>query len=432
MKIQITIPTQSIEVELDCAAPPPPPPPPPTDPGFKVGCCSFPWFPQGKFADIGIKWQRVYCSSGWIWQPGGLAVQPMHQAETSETHGIDDMLERAKGLGINTVLCIHQTPEWYLPTGRGDGANDFAPCKPGSNRKDPESYADYAEMLFQVAARYGRVKHQETALRVDATPRWNNDVLNEKKSGLNLLTHIEVWNEPDKWWKRGSNESNAYFEPEETAALMSVCYNAIKRADPSMQVVMPGITDFDMQYVLKMSNWFYEYRQDKSWPCDVMNFHHYSNVGNLAGQYPAQWKESGACMPDADKNFHAVNSAVSLAASIGKKCWVTEFGADKRAPSMMHAKGVGKTDAEFQAEIILESIKAYKLANVDGVFVFNACDENSGADGGQYESSGIFTSQADGYKPTPASEALRAYLKPGSRFVTSNKLPKISHSKRRE
>ena len=90
--------------------------------------------------------------------------------------------------------------------------------------------------------------------------------------------------------------------------------------------------------------------------------------------------------------------------------FITEFGADRNAPSGMHSKGVGKSDAAFQAEIIIESIKAYKAAGVDAVFVFNACDENSGKDGGQFESSGIFTSQEDGYRPTPASEAIKSYL----------------------
>lgn len=448
MKVQITIPAQSIELDIEATTDPITPPPPPVDTtGFKVGCCSFPWFPQSRFHDIGLKWQRVYCSSGWIWRPDGIAVQPMWRAETEENHGLDDMLTKAKSFGINTLLCIHQCAEWFRSTGRGDAANDFAPCKAGANRRDPASYKDYAEMLFQVAARYGRVKHPDSVLRVDTTPRWGGDIQNVKKSGLDLLAFFEVWNESDKFWKIGTPEAEAYFLPEETAALMSAAYDGhegrlgagvgIKAADPSMVVVMPGITDFNMEYLAMMDLWFEANRTDKKWPCDILNFHHYSNTGNEGGKYPANWQDSGACLPANDKGFQAVYAAKSRAARLEKKVWITEFGADKKAPSMMHAKSMGgrNDDANFQASIIIESIKAYKLAGVDAVFVFNSCDENSGTDGGQYESSGIFTSQADGYKPTPASEALKAYLKPVAatpkRTVSKpESLPKMSASKR--
>jgi hypothetical protein len=447
MKVQITIPAQSIEIEIDATGNPvdpgpiDPPPTPPVETGFKVGVNSFPWFPQSRLHDIGMKWQRIYCSSGWIWRPGGLAVEPIHQAWTEETHGIDSMLEHAKVFGINTLLCCHQTPEWFRNTGRGDGANDYAPIQKGLPRDNPASYAEYAMFLFQVAARYGRVKHADSALRVDTTPRWSGDILNVKKSGLDLLTYIECWNEPDKFWLKGTE---AYFEPEETAAMMSACYDGhegklgvgvgIKTADPSMVVVMPGLSDYTVDYEKKMTVWFSANRIDKSWPFDIMNWHHYNNLGNKAGKYPAQWAADGACLPKEDDNFDTVKDRVRRSADIGKKVWITEFGADKRAPSMMHAKGIGKSDEAFQAEIIMASIEAYKAAGVDAVFVFNACDENSGADGGQFESCGIFTSQNDGYKPTLASEALRAYLKPPAgttkKALGRAALPKISASKR--
>lgn len=417
-KYRIKIGDQSFVVELEKIGTDDPLiiDPPPDNTGFKVGVNSFPWFPLSKLHDIGMKWQRCYVASGWIWQPGGLAVQPMHQAETAETHGIDDMLDRAKGYGINTLLCIHQTPEWYRNTGRGDGNNDYTPCKAGANRKDPASYKDYAAFLFQVAARYGRVKHPDSSLTISIIPRWTGDVLNVKKSGLDLLNYIECWNE-EKWWKNGTTEQEAYLEPETMAALMSACYDGhegalgagigIKTADPSMVVVMPGLSDFAIEYCEKMDKWFRENRKDKAWPCDIYNYHHYSNRGNKAKEYPPKWVESGACMPKDDANFQTVKELIE---PNGKKVWITEFGADKKAPSGMHAKGVGLSDEQFQADIIMASIEAYKAAGVDAVFIFNSPDENSGTNGGQFLTSGIFTSQSDGYKATKASEALRAYL----------------------
>jgi hypothetical protein len=281
------------------------------------------------------------------------------------------------------------------------------------------SYKDYSEFLFQLTARYGRVKFPDAVLRVDQTPRWPNDVINEKKSGLDLLRYLEVWNE-QKSWKNGTPEQEAYLEPEVMAALMSACYDGhegklgavagVKTADPSMVMVMPGLEDFCQPYVAAMDTWFKANRADKKWPCDVMTVHHYSNRGNKQGQYPAQWVASGACLPTEDPNFLSVKDLVAIAHGMGKELWVTEFGADKRAPSGMHSKGVGMSDEQFQANIIMKSINAYKALGADAAFVFTGPDENGGADGGQFESSGIFGSEAMGYAPTLASAALKAYL----------------------
>lgn len=405
--------------------------------GIKVGVNSFPWFPLRLLQSIGMRFHRCYISSGWIWQPGGLAVQPMHQAETSETHGIDDLLTRAKSMGIETVLCVHQTPEWFRPTGRDDGNNDFAPVKAGTNRSDPKSYADYAEFLFQLAARYGKIPYSDSVMRIDTTPRWNGDIINTKDSGMDLLRYIEVWNEPDKWWKKGTADKEAYFDPEETAAMLSACYDGhegtlgkhagIKTADPDMQVIMPGITDFDIEYMKRMGAWFSANRKDKKWPCDIINVHHYSNIGNKSGQLPAQWVESGACLPKHDKAFDGINGVMGISKQQNKPLWVTEFGADKKAPSMMHAKAIsGGSDEQFQAEIIVETIKAYSEAGVDACFVFNAPDENSGADGGQFETCGIFSSEQSGYKPFISAGEISAYIK-----QKSTKTIKASTSKRR-
>ncbi len=395
------------------------PPPPPETAGYKIGVNVFPWFPLRLLQGIGVKWARCYCSSGWIWQPGGLAVQPMHQAETQENHGIDDMLIKAKQMGINTLLCIHQTPEWFRNTGRGDGANDYAPIPKGAKRSDPKSYTEYASFLFQVAARYGRVKHPDHALRVDTTPRWNGDVINEKRSGLNLLTHMEPWNE-EKWWKKGTSDGEAYIEPETMAALMSACYDGhegtlgpgvgIEAADPSMTVVMPGLSDYSNEYTAKMNAWFLENRKDKKWPCDVLNWHHYSNEGNRYGEYPAQWVNAGACLPRNDKNFQTVRNYTAMAKEMGKPLWITEFGADKVAPSQMQAVHPTKTSERFQSDIIMDSIEAYREAGVDGVFIFTGPDDYGAADGGQFETSGIFSSEATGYKPFIAANELKSYL----------------------
>lgn len=409
--------------------------------GFSVGVNTFPWVPLSLYSDIGMRWVRCYFSSAWGWQPGGLAMEPMHQGETQETHGMDEYLKRADDLGVEVLLCIHQTPEWFTPTGRQDGANDHAPCKPCDQRSNPESYRDYSAMLFQVAARYGRVKHPDAVLRVDKTPRWNNDILNEKKSGLNLLTFLEVWNE-EKWWNKGGPNSAAYIEPETMAAMMSAAYDGhcgtmgpgvgIKTADPSMRVVMPGLTDFDLNYCKKMDQWFWDNRMDKSWPCDVISFHHYSNTGNKKGQYPAQWNSSGACTPSGDANIVSVLDVIEFAEGLGKKVWVTEFGADTKEPSGVFAKPrLGMSAEDLQSKIIIETAEFYKAAGVERVFIFTGPDEPGSADGGQFESSGLFTNQSTGYKPKKSALDLKAYLQNPNALHSTKATPANSYKFKR-
>lgn len=440
-KYKLKIGNQILNVELEKDGAVIVDPQPPVSTGFKIGVNSFPWFPMSKLKSIGMQWARVYCSSGWIWQPGGLFIEPMFRAETQENHGIDSMLLKAKENGVNVLLTIHQVPEWYRNTGRGDGANDMPPIKAGAKRDDPASYKDYAEFLFQVSARYGRVKHSDSILKIDTTPRWSGDIPNAKKSGLDLLTYIEPWNEPDKFWLKGTD---AYFEPEETAAMMSACYDGhegklgagvgIVIADPSMKVIMPGLTDYNFDYFKRMVDWFYANR--KTFPASIINWHHYSNIGNRANQIPAQWANEGACLPANDQAFNRVKDAVHFSKSVsgdgvGLPCWITEMGADKVAPSMMLAKGInGKSNEQFQAEIIIESIKAYKSAGVDAVFVFNAPDENGATDGGQFESCGLWSSEATGYKPFIAANELAKYLADQTPKVAQMKPIKAAIAKR--
>jgi len=356
----------------------------------RIGTNTFPWVPLSKLSPFGTV--RVYFAAHWGWRPGGLAIQPMHQAETQETHGMDEYLERCKSANITPLMCIHQTPEWYSPTGRQDGGSDIAPNKPGTIRTDPKSYSDYAAFLWQVTARYGRKAWPESALRVDRTPRWSGDILNDKKSGLGLLKYIECWNETDKWWKIGTPE---YFTPPEAAALMSACFDAIKEADPSMQVVMPGLTDFNMDYLRQMDAWFTVNRPKKDWPCDIMNFHHYSHLGNKKGQFPPYWFDSGACAPDKDQNFSTVAEVVAFANALGKKVWITEFGCDTRPPSWMHVQG----GEQAQGALLTATYKAYFDAGIERCYMFNSVDEYGI---GLYQSSGILSSEANGFKPKPA------------------------------
>ena len=384
------------------------PPTPPADPPTAaqgIGTNALPWQPLEKLTMFSSV--RCYIASGWIWRPNGLFVQPMYQAETSETHGLDEYFERAKRLGIDILPCINQTPEWYRPEGNGTGSNDFPPIKKGMNRKDPNSYRDYAEFWYQFCARYGSTKHPDSDLRIDETPRWPGDIKNVKKSGLGLIKAVEIGNEWARWWDKGTDKNDAYMYPEEFAAMMTAVYKACKRADPNMVVVMGGTTNFELPYIRAMADAFRAL--GVPFQSDKINVHHYSSKYNVLGVHPPTWKNSSACLPSEDKDFPSINGVVQYANSIGLKVWVTEFGADTKPPSWMHVQIPGMSDEDAQARLLVDTYKAYLSAGVERCYSFMACDE-PGNNGGLWQTCGMLRNKESGYTEKPSYYAVKQLI----------------------
>lgn len=407
--------------------------------GQRINLSGFHWVPLDKLKPF--KTLRIYVASNWVWQKGGLYVEPMFQAGSPAVPGFDTYLAAAKAQGLEVMPCINQTPAWYrqgwfsgaiaraqkpqtpeqyssklsirqqaingkaqsAAAASGDLGDDYPPVRPGADRTDPKSYKDFADFWGQFVMRYGSVKHDASKLRVDQTPRWSGDVPNQPKSGLNLIRYVEIWNEPDKWWKRGGSEDGIYMKPQEYAALLLACYDAIKAADPNVQVVMAGLTGFDMPYLQAMA----DYYRAKGVPfkADIINLHHYSNRGNELGRWPPTWYEAGAVCPEADKDFVGVVPFVTFAHSLGKQIWITEFGSDTRAPSWMFAAPfAGFNSEQLQAQWLARTYLEYFRLGVDNCFMFNAINEPGEQNGGLYLNSGLMYGQnsATPYAPKPS------------------------------
>jgi len=395
----------------------------------KINLCGFHWVPLDKLRQF--KFLRIYVATNWVWQKNGLYVEPMYQAGSPAVPGFDTYLAAAKAQGLEVMPCINQTPAWYRQgwfTGQqakaqkaqapeaysaktsirksaingkaqtaeaasGDLGDDFPPVKPGSDRTSPKAYADFAGFWGQFIMRYGSVKHPLNKLRVDKTPRWSGDIPNEQKTGLGLVKFVEVWNEPDKWWKLGGAESAIYMQPQEYAAMLWACYDSIKAADPAVQVVMAGLTGFDLKYLTAMEAYYKA--NGVLFKADVLNVHHYSNNGNQLGQWPPTWNEAGAVCPETDKDFPGIAPLVKFAHERGKPIWVTEFGSDSRAPSWMFAAPfAGFNSEQLQAQWLARTYLEYIRYGVDNAFMFNAIDEPGAANGGLYQNSGLMLGQS--------------------------------------
>lgn len=390
--------TVASDVRPAAAAPPPAVIPlrPRTGTALKLGSNGFHWVPPGLLEPFA--WYREYQCWDWMEAERGL-----NRFEPSDgaSGNFDTHYRLLKSLGIQTVACINQTPDWLL-TGypKKGGRKDFKPVPFGESTLEPRAYRHFARFLFQVAARYGRAKIADKFLTINTLSRWTGDGPNRLASGLDLLEYIEVWNEPDKWW----SDPETYFSPQEYAAMLSACYDGhegklgygygIKTADPTMKVVMAGLSNFNIDYLKEMKAWFSANRKDRVFPADVVNFHHYSNQNQaLKPNF-----EVGIA-PEADNLQEKLQVLVQYVRRElkGKIFWFSEFGYDTHQNSPQRAVPYSQYDAEtVQAMWIVRSYLEAIAAGVDAAFVYNIIDEDN-EHNGLFQSSGLAHSAKAGF-----------------------------------
>lgn len=367
----------------------------------KIGICAFTWTPLAPLDTF--RQVRVFVSTNFIYSERGLFVEPIKQSRTEDGKGLDTWLSNCQKRGITPTICVNQSPSFY-----GHSDPDHPPVFTGKDRTSPESYKEFAQVFGQLARRYGSVKHDTKTLRVDTVSRWTNDPQNKRLSGLNLPLILEVWNEPDKWWKRGTD---VYITPQEYGAMLSACYDSIKAADAKILVAMAGLTNFDLDYLNAMDTYFKE-KRGGVWPCDIINVHHYSNNANRYGEHPPTWNMSGGVPPELDKDFSRVKDVVKFAKDRKKLLWVTEFGFDTRPPSWMHVVSInGQSDEVTQGNYIVSSYNAYLSAGVDAAFLFTANDEYGAKNGGLYQNSGLLYGEGEQGKEYTPKESYWITLK---------------------
>lgn len=377
----------------------------------QIGLNGFHWVP---FANIPCNNFRMYQEIQWTWTSEGLALEPTRQADGN----YDTWLRRAKDAKISVVFCPNRVPFWWLTDQERSSDPEWSDRrlhKTNVTGSDPRHYYDICQYFWQLAARYGREKYDESMLRVNQTPRWTNDPVTRKASGLNLLNYIEVENEPDRPWK----DANHKYTAEQYAALLSAAYDGhegalgpigIKNADKTMKVVMGGLSAIDIPYLQKMQLWFQFNRKDKKFPCDVINVHHYTNQNNPFPGNSINLVGGKGVSPEEDHLDIRLNSLVSwVRNNLGKdkEIWYSEFGWDTQTNSNPWISQYPKLYANRSAEELqgIWSIRAYLIAIEQGINVshlYNAIDEPAAESGNLFQSSGLSTSQRTGYRKKPA------------------------------
>lgn len=276
-----------------------------------------------------------------------------------------------------------------------------APIEDMEDPTDPYSYLERADYLYHYTARFGRTAFSPNREQQIIAPKLHPSEL--LRTGYGYALYLEDWNEQDKWWHE-QHDPDAYattfFEPEEYAAMLSADYDGhgqnmgritdpddanseisavgVKNADPTIKVVMGGLSDLDLDYLKDMVAWFDQARDTLSgadlYPFDVINFHHYSdNNPNLRqiGQYgisPEQDKlreQLEAIVTYRDQNFPS------------KELWLSEFGYDTNTKSEQRVpyEGIGNADRqELQGQWLVRAYLEIAAAGFDRAMAFTLED----------------------------------------------------------
>ncbi|MDA3822389.1 MAG: hypothetical protein PF450_07255, partial [Bacteroidales bacterium] len=282
----------------------------------------------------------------------------------------------------NVMVCpvLWSSPSWLQPNG------DHRPVVDDEDPLIPNSYREISEFIYQFVGRYGHGNVDENNLMVNTGQ--------VKKSNLGLIEYFEDWNEQDKDWAGEASE----FSASQYAAMASANVDGhcgtmgplygMKQADPNAKFVMGGLTTYDTKYLNNMKSWFVKNRADSAWPIDVINFHHYAMIRDVAGVSPEDnyFKQRIAAVIKW-KDLNAPESEV----------WLTEFGYDSNPISMNQAPEIGSFSQD-QVQAIW-NLRTFLIASSTGIeraahFMIR---DTGGAD--RFGSSGLTTSPDDGYKP---------------------------------
>lgn len=350
---------------------------------------------QPKERQVEFSGVRYYLPMGWCHTQFGFYGQPMKQGQ-KQFNGVDDYLAYMKSKGVDVLLCLMESPDYLNGQSNGNGGtNPWPPIRPGLDRTNPASYSEVANIFKTFSIRYGSKVWPAGSYKLDpAPPRWNGDERQSYKSGLNLVTYIEVGNELDRWWKIGTSE---YMTPQEHAAMLIACYDSIKAADPKLKVVLGGLTDFDDKYLEAMR--IFCTSRGRKFPADIINVHHYSSAGNIAGVLPPTWPVNQAIPVELDKNAGAFTKCFTFARILGLPIWVTEFGYDTQPGSQMTPISDGRlTGEQLQALWSPRAALEYLRLGADRVYIFTLADEPN-PNAGLFTSSGLLKGENTGYVP---------------------------------
>ncbi|GHC02746.1 hypothetical protein [Cerasicoccus arenae] len=223
---------------------------------------------------------------------------------------MDEILAAYKAAGFKMAGYFFQTPWWA-----SSAPEDIK--KPRKLVYPPTDNAYYADAVFQTIARYGDVNHPNSALKSK-----------NKKSGLDQLAMLELWNEvnltnPNWGFWVGSMEQ--YFEMFRPAA------EAGKAADPDVLISHSSYAGLAPELVDQLRTYTYPDGKHPLDFTDIINVHYYSGKS---------LPETATLDPNANRTGVAVDGARTFEENLidldawrnqfkpEAEIWITETGYD--------------------------------------------------------------------------------------------------------
>ena len=228
---------------------------------------------------------REYHNVGWSYSLGSFPGKAAKFVNTV-VGNFDQAYKEYSEAGLLIIPCL-QWNEQSMPARLYDSfenklSNTIASWE---EKYLPSTWAAYADLIYQYAARYGSSKMgylvENILIHSDATPD-NCEV------GRGYIEWIELGNEPN-------GEDAAGATPYQLAALTSAAYDGHQRtilsdiynpnsfsypfggktADPDMKLAMAGLAGTGHRYITSMAYWMRANRTDGSIAMDAFNVHNY-------------------------------------------------------------------------------------------------------------------------------------------------------------
>lgn len=337
----------------------------PQDSPFGMNGASFDYPPLNR--RLGVGWMR-FENMKWnmsMPEPGRYAFDG-----SVKPWGVDrdTYLRQYHEQGMQVLPYTFQTPRWLSRAPEG--------TKKNPQGHPPRNFADYGDMMFQLAARYGHTKHPAAELK---TP--------DGLSGLGLLDVYQLWNEPNLEgpdWAPWVGTMPEYYE------IFRIGSEAVKRADPSARIATAGIAGISVDRV----DGFYRYQYaDGRRPidfADLLCVHYYSGKQQPElATLDRNATRSGEAEPGAPTYPESLRRLMDWRDDFapGKPIWMTETGNDVGGPM-----GLGEWE---QGAKIPRTVMLALAAGVEKVFIYR----EAGSTPAQHAGSGLIRDDKT-YRPS--------------------------------
>ena len=353
-----------------------------------IGCCGVHEDSDNGFDEGFCGTTRLFSDRAWF--EGDIPGDTLRFQNSRSGWYFDDAYQEFIDSGVDIIVAMQK-----LAIDDPNQVSNKPLDNPTDDPTDPASYTKVADFFKQFAMRYGSVSYPTSELRSD-----------DGFSGLNLVKVIEIDNEPDRDWLG----PDAYYEPEEYAALLSACYDAIKEADPNMKVSMGGVASSrNIWYLDRMMAWFKANRPDEKFAADVLAFHMYAFNNSIDWDNPPYPLPMDAESPEDGGFYNRGLEWTTWRDTNAPHCevYVGEFGWDTNDDSPLRPRHITGTDNyELQARYVVRSLLEFLASGVDKAQIFTIADPGQDYDSTQHATNGLL-SRTLGFAPKQSFTAVK-------------------------